>query len=154
MANKLRTCPIGIVNEIVGYMDDLGLCSAAGTTVTVSSITIATNSHYITSPFATGAFSLGSTTYAVSRAGGTTAAGAIVLATESGVNSILAVDTGGTLANTISSNSTASGRRVQMPLQWGVIDPMTLTANAQTMLQRIVLWAALVRRKARSLVEA
>src|SRR4029079_18425215 len=90
MANKLRTCPIGIVNEIVGYMDDLGICSAAGTTATVSSITIATNSHYITTPFATGAFSLGSTTYAVSRVGGTTAAGASLLATESGVNSILA----------------------------------------------------------------
>ena len=88
------------------------------------------------------------------RAGGTTASGAVILATESGVNSIIAVDTGGTLANTISSNSTASGRRVQMPLQCGVIDPMTLTANAQTLLQRIVLWAALIRRKARSLVEA
>lgn len=143
MGTKLRTCSIGIMNEVVAYMDDLGFCTAAGTTTNVSSITIATNSHYITSPFATGAFTVGSSTYAISQTGGTTASGAVVLATAGGVNSILAVDTGATLANTIVSNSTASGRRVQVPVQCGVIDPLTLSANMQNLLLRMVLWASL-----------
>jgi hypothetical protein len=143
IGTKLRTCNIGVVNELVGFMDDLGLCTTAGTTTSVSTITIATNSHYITSPFVTGAFTVGFSTYAVSQVGGTTASGAVILATVGGVNSIVAVDTGGTLANTISSNSTASGRRVQMPIQCGVVDTATLSSNMQTMLVRIVQWAAL-----------
>jgi hypothetical protein len=143
MGTKLRTCPIGIVNEIAAYMDDLGLCSSNGTTTSSSTISISTNSHYVTSPFSTGSFSMGSTSYAISQAAGTTASGATVLATVGGNNSIIAVDTGGTLANTISSNNTASGRRIQMPVQCGVINTGTLSANAQTLLPRIVLWAAL-----------
>lgn len=142
MGSKLRTCSIGIVNELVGYMDDLGMCTSGGSTTTVSSFTIANNTHYITSGFATGSFTIGSSSYAVSRAGGTTASGATVLATVGGVNSVLAIDTGATLANTINSNSTASGRRVQNPLQCGVIDTNTLTANMHTMLLRLVQWAA------------
>lgn len=144
MGTKLRTCPIGIVNEIAAYMDDLGLCTSNGTTTSSSTINISTNSHYVTSPFSTGSFTVGSTTYTISQAAGTTASGATILATAGGTNSILAVDTGATLANTISSNSTASGRRIQMPLQCGVISTGTLSANAQTLLQRIVLWAALI----------
>jgi hypothetical protein len=143
MGTKLRTCTIGVINEIAAYMDDLGMCTSDGTTTSTSSLNISTNSHYITSPFSTGFFSMGSTSYTTSRAAGTTASGATVLATAGGVNSIIAVDTGATLANTIVSNSTAAGRRVQMPVQVGVIDTSTLTANMQTLLQRLVIWAAL-----------
>src|SRR5689334_4915797 len=143
MGTKLRTCPIGVINEIATYMDDLGLCTANGTTTTSATVNITNNSHYVTSPFATGSFTMGSTTYTMPQAAGTTASGAMVLATVGGLNCIIAVDTGATLANTISSNSTASGRRIQMPLQCGVINSGTLSANAQTLLPRFVTWAAL-----------
>src|SRR3954454_21609824 len=86
MGTKLRTCPIGVVNEIAAYMDDLGLCSSNGTTTSSSTVTIVTNSHYVTSPFATGSFTMGSTTYTMSLAAGTTASGATVLATIGGTN--------------------------------------------------------------------
>lgn len=141
ISNKLRACQIGVVNELASLMDELGICTSNGTTTTGSSISISTSSHYITSGFSTGTFSLGSSSYTISRAAGTTASGATVLATIGGVNTILAIDQGATLANTINSNSTAAGRRVQMPVQCGVVDTSTMTSNALTMLQRIVLWA-------------
>ena len=142
IGTKLRNCAIGVVNEPVAFMDDLGLCTAAGTTTTVSSISIATNTHYITNTFATGAFTVGSSSYPVSQRGGTTASGATVLATAGGVNSIIVVDTGGTLANTINSNSTAAGRRAQMPVQLGVVDSTTFTSNFNILLWKMLLWAS------------
>ena len=117
IGNKLRDCPIGVVNEIAAYMDELGLCSSTGTTTTRHPITISTNSHYITSPFATGAFHLGSSSYTVSRAAAPQLR-RTVLATVGGMNSILAVDTGGTLANTISSNSIARADAFRCPSKW------------------------------------
>jgi hypothetical protein len=142
ISNKLRTAQIGVVNELPSLMDELGLCTAGGSTTSSSSISISTSGHYITSGFTTGFFSLGSSVYTISRVSGTTASGATVLATVGGINCVVAVDQGGTLANTINSNSTALGRRVQMPVQCGVVDTSTMTASALTMLQRIVLWAA------------
>src|SRR3954470_6763688 len=52
IGTKLRTCPIGVVNEPAAFMDDLGLCTADGTTTSVSSISISSNTHYITNSFA------------------------------------------------------------------------------------------------------
>jgi hypothetical protein len=142
MANKLRDCPIGVINEIAGYMDDLGLCTAAGSTTFTSSVSISNNTHYITNSFVTGAFTLGSTSYNVAQRGGTTASGATALATAGGINSIIVVDTGGTLANTINSNSTAAGRRAQMPVQLGVVDTSTFTYNFNILIWKLVLWTA------------
>ena len=142
VANKLRSAQIGVINEEVLLMDELGFCTTGGTTTSGNSISIATNAHYITTPFATGLFSLGSSTYTISRAAGTMAAGATVIATVGGVNSILAVEQGATLANTINSNSLALGRRVQMPIECGVVDVNTLSVNAQNLIQRIVWWAS------------
>src|SRR4051812_47679663 len=139
IGTKLRTCPIGVVNEPVAFMDDVGLCTAAGTTTSVSSVSIVNNTHYITDSFATGAFTLGTTTYPVAQRGGTTASGATALATASGINSFIVVDTGGTLANTINSNSTASGRRAQMPIQLGVVDSTTFSSNFNTLLSKLLL---------------
>src|SRR3954469_70333 len=141
VGTKLRTCPIGVINEPVAFMDDVGLCTAAGTTTSVSSLSISNNTHYITNSFSTGFFSMGSISYPTAQRGGTTATGA-GLATASLINSLIAVDIGGTLANTINSNSTASGRRVQMPVPLGVVDTSTFTSNFNTLLWKLVLWAA------------
>ena len=122
MGNKLRTCPIGIVNEIVAYMDDLGLCSSNGTTTTSSAISIATNSHYITSPIFHGVPSRWARQLTRFRRRPVRQH----LVQQSWQPSAASIRSSrstpvATLANTISSNSTASGRRIQMPLQCGVI---------------------------------
>src|SRR3954452_1557447 len=128
IGTKLRTCPIGVVNEPVAFMDDVGLCTAAGTQTSVSSLSITNNTHYITNGFALGFFSMGFLNYPTAQRVGTTATGA-GLATASLINSLIAVDIGGTLANTINGNSTATGRRVQMPVPLGVVDTSTFTSN-------------------------
>src|SRR4051812_19828549 len=106
ISNKLRTAQIGVVNELPSLMDELGLCTSGGSTTFSSAISISTSGHYITSGFFTGFFSLGSSFYTISRVSGTTASGATVLATIGGIDCVVAVDQGGTLANTINSNST------------------------------------------------
>ena len=142
VSNKLRTAQIGVVNELAAFMDELGLCSSNGTTTTASSLSISTNSHYITSPFRDRGVHHRLIVLRCFPRGGHDCFGATVLATVGGVNSVLAVNTGGTLANTVSGSNIAQGRRVQMPIQLGVVDTSTLTSNAGTLLTRILLWTA------------
>ena len=139
---KLREATIGVFTEHPGLTDELGLCSSSATTTSSSTVNITNNTHYITSVFATGNLLLGSSWYSVIRMGGTTASGAQVLATVGGINSIVAVDTGATLANTYNSSNIAFGRRVQFPLPVSINDSSTFNANTFTMSQRMLNWAA------------
>lgn len=139
---KLREATIGIVSEHPGLADELGFCTTAATTTTGSDITVTNNTHYITNVFSTGTLTLGSGTYNISRMGGTTASGAQVLATLGGVNSIVAIDTGATLANTYNSSNVAFGRRVLFPLPISVNDGSSFNSNPYTLCFRMLNWAA------------
>jgi Concanavalin A-like lectin/glucanases superfamily len=142
IGDKLRDTQIGIVNELPDLMDELGLCKKSGTTTSDSSIDISTTAHYITSPFSTGSFSLGSSNYDIARLGGSKASGATLLAKVGNKNSMVAVDAGGKLSNTVNGSNIAAGRRVQMPIQYGVVNASTLTADTVTLISRTILWAA------------
>jgi hypothetical protein len=135
---KLREATIGVMSEHPGLADELGFCSGSTTTT----INITNNSHYITNVFSTGNLSMGSGSYTVIRMGGTTASGATVLATVGGVKSVVAIDTGGTLANTYNSSIVAFGRRVQFPLPISVNDGSSFSSNTYTLAQRMLNWAA------------
>ena len=139
---KLREATIGVVSEHTGLVDELGLCTSSTTTTSSPTISIVNNTHYITKVFSTGAFSLGSSTYNVGRMGGTTASGAVVLATVGGSNSAVAVDTGATLANTYNASNVAFGRRVQFPLPVSINDGSTFGSNTYTLADRMLAWAA------------
>lgn len=142
IAYKLREATIGIVSEHPGLADELGFCSGAATTSTSSTINVVNNSHYVTSVFATGNLSLGSGSYSVVNMGGTTASGGQVLATVGGNNSVVAIETGATLANTYNSSNVAFGRRVQFPLPISVNDGSSFSANTYTVQSRMLWWAA------------
>ncbi len=143
LAFKLREATIGVVSEHPNLVDELGLCTAATTTVASTTIDITNNTHYITNVFTTGAFSFGTAlSYNVVRMGGTTASGAQVLATVGGTNSIVAVETGATLANTYNGSNVAFGRRVQFPLPVSANSGSTLNANTYTLANRMIAWAA------------
>jgi hypothetical protein len=142
IGDKLREATIGVVSEDLNMADNMGFCSSAASTTSSSTVTIASTPHYITSPYATGSFTLGSTSYPVNRTNGTTASGAVVLATVSGANSILAVESGGTLANSYNGSSVAFGRRVQMPIQVSTVDPSGFSTNLINMGRRMINWAA------------
>lgn len=139
---KLREAPIGVVSEHPGLADELGFCSSAATTTSGNTINITYNTHYITNVFATGSLTLGTGTYTISRMGGTTASGGQVLATAGGVNSVVAIDSGATLANTYNSSNVAFGRRVHFPLPVSVNDGSTFNFNTFTLALRMVNWAA------------
>ncbi len=138
----LRFAPIGVMSEHPLQVDELGLCSSSTTTTSSATVTITNNTHYVTSVFPTGSFSLGSSVYNVGRMGGTTAPGAIVLATVAGSNSAIAIEAGGTLANTYNANSVALARRVQFPLPVSINDRSTFAGNTLTLGRRMLEWAA------------
>jgi hypothetical protein len=137
---KLRETTIGIFSEHPGLADELGFCSAATTTAASSTINIGNNTHYITNTFPTGNLTLGSGTYTIIRMAGTTAPGGQVLANIGGVDSIVAVDTGGTLATSYNSSTTAFGRRAEFPLPVSVNDGSTFNTNVFTLAGRMLSW--------------
>jgi concanavalin A-like lectin/glucanase superfamily protein len=139
---KLRQTTLGVVSEHPGLADELGFCSSTASTVTSSTVYVSNNSHYVTSVFATGNLTLGSGTYNVTRMGGVTAPGAVVLATVGSDNSIVAIEAGSVLANTYNSSNIAAGRRVQFPLPVSANDGSTFNSNTFTLANRMLWWAA------------
>ena len=139
---KLRETTIGVLSEHTELVDELGLCTVSTTTTPSATISIINNTHYTTNVFSLGPFTLGSTVYNIGRMGGTTASGAVVLATVGGSNSAVAVDTGAALANTYNGSNLAFGRRVQFPLPVSVNDGSTFGPNTLTLANRMLSWAA------------
>jgi hypothetical protein len=139
---KLREATIGVVSEHTSLVDELGLCTSSTTTASSSTISIVNNTHYITRVFSTGALSLGTGTYNINRMGGTTASGAVVLATVGASDTVVAAETGATLANTYNASNVAYGRRVQFPLPVSVNDSSSFGANTYTLADRMLAWAA------------
>lgn len=142
LAYKLREATIGVVCEHPGMTDELGFCTSNASSTAGSSVNVTNNTHYVTNVFATGSLVLGSGTYTISRMAGTTASGAQVLATVGGVNCIVAIDTGATLANTYNSSNVAFGRRVFFPIPVSVNDGSTFNSNPYVLCFRMLNWAA------------
>ena len=55
---KLRNTTIGVVNEEVNLVDDLGIAGSFGFPTWTTSVNITNNNHYITSTFSTGLLSI------------------------------------------------------------------------------------------------
>ena len=128
---KLKSKPLGIVNEEPALPDDFAVTSTS-TSSSVSAITIATNNHFITSPFSTGSLTITSSAQPLLTWTGTTAPGLTTLATISGAPSLALVDAGGSLYD----GTTAAGRRVLLPWSDTIIDLTLLTENGYNLLSR------------------
>lgn len=139
---KLRGATIGVFCEHLSLADEFGFCSGTATTSTSSTINVINNTHYITSVFAMGNLTLGSGLYNIVNMAGTTAPGGVVLATIGINNSVVAIDTGATLANTYNASNVAFGRRVQYPLPISINDGTTFNTNPYTLANRMLWWAA------------
>jgi Concanavalin A-like lectin/glucanases superfamily len=138
----LRFAPIGVMSEHPLQVDQIGFSSSSTTTTLLATVTITNNTHYITSVFPTGIFSLGSSVYNVGRLGGTTAPGATLLATVAGSNSAIAIETGAMLANTYNGNNVALARRAQFPLPVSINNSSTFSGNTFTLARRMLEWTA------------
>ncbi len=136
LGTKLRDAAIGIVSEEVELSDEFGIASSQATG-SGSQATIAVNTHYITSPFATGALALFDANQDYAVVSGTIASDGKVLATWSGAKSLVALDSGGKMTG----GGFAAGRRVQLPWGGASFSFSALSNDGKTLLQRALQWA-------------
>ena len=133
---KLKSKPLGIVNEEPAVSDDFAV-SSTYSSPSANAITIAKNNHYITSAFSSGSLTVTSSTQAMNTWTGTLAPDLDTLATISGAASLVAVEMNGKLYD----GTTAAGRRVFLPWSHTVIDLSLLTDNGYNLLSRSLAWA-------------
>ncbi|MCH8147874.1 MAG: hypothetical protein IH987_07750 [Planctomycetes bacterium] len=139
LGTKLVAAPIGVVNEEGQLIDDFGFASGTPFAYSTTNATVLDNTHYITSPFATGLISVTTSSQPHIYADVGLGDDVQVLGTiSSGKASLLTVNAGGTLAG----GGAAPARRVKM--FWGNtgFDFTTLTPDGQTIMKRAIEWAA------------
>jgi hypothetical protein len=142
VAYKVRSAPIGVVSEERFLDAELGVSTSDGSTTSERRINITDNTHKITSSFSTGLLQIVTNWQDLVYLSGSRAPGGQTLATIGGAPALFVIDTGGTLANTYSGNSTAAGRRVRLPFGDTNFDFSRLNASGRTLLQNALLWAA------------
>ena len=148
--NKLRTVIKGVVHEgIPNYDDNMGWTSTNGSSSQCcsTSFDIDDNSHAVTTGLSTGSVTIynSSSSAWTSPVIGTVTSGATVLGSRSSGSDelLLVADTGATLANTVSSNSTAAGKRVRLPFGGSTFSWSNLSSDGLTIVQQAIEWAAL-----------
>jgi hypothetical protein len=134
---KARDLDIGIVVGEDYLWDEMEFGSVGNGGQWIDSITISDNSHYITSPFATGSLAIYTTDDDVGSLPSSLASGGQLLADEDagGEPSLFVFDTGATL-----DSGTAVNRRVGFPDAQS--DPAIWTENFKNLLLRSLDWAA------------
>lgn len=143
---KVRLAACGVVAETPGLDTEIGFVSADGYTESDTQVTVANNTHEVTTGLATGLATLFSSAQPVALNAATPAAGMQTLAQNKwgAMVSLGVIDIGGALANTYNGNSAAVGRRVRMP--WADITWSALDANGLTIAQQAIAWAAVSKR--------
>jgi hypothetical protein len=139
---KLRTAAKGMVTEIPDLDTEFGYATADGYTQSWNTLEGVNNTHSVTSGLASGNVVITTSNQNLALNGNTLATGMQVLGTMNwGQMSLGVIQSGGTLANTYSGNSTASGRRVRLPWGWA-ISFSSLNSNGLTLLHNALDWAA------------
>ncbi|MEN1678572.1 MAG: LamG domain-containing protein [Planctomycetota bacterium] len=151
LGDKLRTARVGVVHEgISGWDDNVGWTTSVGYNANTSAtMTVTDNTHSITETFSTGTLTIYDSSSGAygAQINGTPAAGASQLGTNLGINSglpnLLALEAGADLANTVSGNSAAWGRRVHLPFGgFGTPAWTNISTDGETLIQRSLAWAA------------
>ncbi|MDH3899778.1 MAG: DNRLRE domain-containing protein, partial [Gammaproteobacteria bacterium] len=139
LGTKLRDAGIAVVNEEAELRQDIGFSANRDWPSTRDTVDIVDNSHYITSPFATGLLTIATAPIEVVSLSGQLAGGLQVLGEQDWGGpqaSLSIIDTGGDLYG----GGTAAGRRVQLP--WGRtgFDINDLNTNGLKLMQRAIEW--------------
>ncbi|MEN8803413.1 MAG: hypothetical protein ABF297_15695, partial [Thiogranum sp.] len=139
LGTKLRNVTIAVINEEAELRQDIGFSANRDWPSTRDSVDIVDNSHYITSPFATGLLTIALAPIEVVTLSGQMAGGLQVLGQQDWggpQNSLSVIETGGALYG----GGTAAGRRVQLP--WGRtgFDINALNTNGLKLMQRAIEW--------------
>ncbi|MEN1678584.1 MAG: LamG domain-containing protein [Planctomycetota bacterium] len=141
LADKIRGHGAPVLSELTAMDDNLGFAVSEGTATAGDWINLQSNALSITSAFPTGALTVYSSSQPIGLLSGSVAAGYTRLATKDGYECLGVVEAGGTLANTIDSNSTAPHRLVRLPFGGAGFDWREVTSDGLELLEQSILWA-------------
>jgi hypothetical protein len=134
---KLKNAALGVVTDEPALLDDFALSTTLGNTG-ASTFSLASNTHYITSPFSPGSLTLFTSPPPSMELAGTLAQEASVLGSfSSSAQGLITIEAGGILAD----STRAAGRRVFVPWSAGS-DYNLIGSNGQMLLRRSLEWAA------------
>ncbi|MCP4276038.1 MAG: hypothetical protein GY779_06775, partial [Gammaproteobacteria bacterium] len=133
--DKLTGKDIGIVNEVLGKLDNFGFCSSYMST-SVDTFTASDPAHYITSPFDGDDINFFTLSLSTTGLGGTLAPDLHNLGEVSGVPSMAALSTGDQRYD----GDPAPNRRVFLPFTNAETDQ--ITTDGQYLMMRAIEWAA------------
>lgn len=138
LGSKLRNANIGIVNENLKQIRELGIADGESQT-NDSTISITDNAHYITLPFSLGNLAVFTNTVGMYKITSPLASGLRVLAKAGGANqpSVGVLEAGAGMHG----GGTAPGRRVQLPWGYQTLDFAMLTPDGQNLVKRAIEWA-------------
>lgn len=146
VSSKLRTVGIGVVYEAVSNLDyEFGLSNGGANGGSPNTTVDLTNTtHAITSGLSDPLAIYSASTY--QRSINSPVSSSILLGNLNGTSnsSLAALEPGAALANTISSNNTASGRRVRLPFGGGSFTWSQITSGGRTLIQNALNWASVV----------
>ncbi|HZZ72519.1 MAG TPA: LamG domain-containing protein [Pirellulales bacterium] len=136
LSTKLKAKSLGIVNANTGSCSNLAIASTCSTT-SATAVTLSTATHYITTPWPTGALTVSSASQSFATMSGTLATDLKPLGTVGGPNALAVIEMGGKL----NDSTIAAGRRVQLPWGSSTFDFSKLNADGLTLLGRALAWA-------------
>ncbi|MDH3452961.1 MAG: DNRLRE domain-containing protein, partial [Gammaproteobacteria bacterium] len=143
LGSKLVGAGIGVVNEQPALVDEFGFGAQGSVWKSRDEIDVLDNTHYITSPFATGLLTITSSVQDLYLMTAALGGGFEPLANAFNTGTLWdvtlgAIDTGGALYG----GGNAAGRRVQLPWSASAFDINALNADGVTILQRALQWGA------------
>jgi hypothetical protein len=136
LGTKLTAASIGVLNEEQAFVDELEM-SSSNAVASGTQLQIDVNTHYITSPFATGARTIFTSSQEMVALGGTISSDAHSLGSWSGNKALVVFEAGGKTH----TGTSFAGRRVQLPWGGGSFDINALNTDGRTILQRAMQWA-------------
>ena len=139
---KLKTAPIGLVNEQGALVDEFGFGLQNVNYKSLIEIDVLDNTHYITTPFPTGLLTVLTGNQMLHMMTANKAPGFDALAQVFNTGSLWddslgVIDIGGDLYG----GGTAAGRRVLLPWGDATFDVTSLNADGRTLMQRAIEWA-------------
>ncbi len=131
---KLRLAPYGVINEENLLDDDFGFSDTTGSERSATQIYIVDGGYPV---------SIVNSTQPLTQMNGTIAPGAVIVGRTSstGAVTVITLETGAALANTIVGNSNAAGRRVRLPFGGNSFQWSSLNSTGVYIIQQAIAFA-------------
>ncbi|TWT41418.1 LamG domain-containing protein [Botrimarina hoheduenensis] len=142
LGDKMRLYQRGVVIEGNAFDTEFGVSATDGVATTGTSVTTLTAAHPVTANVGAGVLALFPGSTSLSPVTLPLALGASRLGDLGADPGLVAIDTGGALANTIGSTSVATGKRVRLPWGSGPVDYTNLSTNGLRLVEDALSWCA------------